>query len=112
MGLGALRALTLDRSLAIFGVPVTVTPLDKSPITTRGIWLTPSTEGVPPDAGYQRFEQKRIMAIGKSDVPILVKGSRIRAPEKEGGTIKRWVVDAHDFSDNEHHRVVVAEVEY
>ena len=95
-----------------FSVPVVVTLPNGLPITTKGIWLPTTTEDVPFAAGYQRRDQKRVIAISKDGVPVLAKGSRIKAPEKEGGPIKRWLVDAHEFSDDDHHRVVVVEVSF
>ena len=109
MGFGTLRERVVSRSFALFGVPITVTLPDSEPIATRGIWLTPETEEVPFGASYQRREPKRVMALKKSDVPTVPRGTQIVAPEKDGDEMKRWRVDSFELAEPEHHRVVLVE---
>jgi hypothetical protein len=114
-----LQALVRDINFGVLGVAVTVTRPwpDDVPIATKGIWLTPglahpALDPLPGDQAIRRRERLRVIAIPVSDVPTLPTGSRIDAPDVEGATPAAWRVDALDYADGWHRRViVVAETE-
>lgn len=109
----------ITAAMDAFSVPAVVTLSYTSPVTTRGIWVTPITEDVPIGAGsgrrsvgeFQRLELKRIMALSKTDIPKIPIGTEIVAPEISGGPTKIWKVDALELADDEHNRVVLVEVD-
>ena len=89
MDLGPLRGLATELAFDAHGVPATVTrPFpDVTPIVTRGIWMTPGlsrpfTEAFPRDFALQRREPERVMALQRSAVPTVPKGTRIDASEQ------------------------------
>jgi hypothetical protein len=95
--------------LEAFGVPATVTrpAPDDDPIDTVGIWLLPHNMDEPIASGFTRREPIRVLAVCKDVVPTLPRGTRIEAPERAGGDVLRWVVDATDFDDADHTRALV-----
>jgi len=114
MDLGPLRGLATELAFDAHGVPATVTrPFpDVTPIVTRGIWMTPGlsrpfTEAFPRDFALQRREPERVMALQRSAVPTVPKGTRIDASELPGGEVKSWRVDAVDYTDAAQCRVFV-----
>lgn len=109
MDLGPLRALVLDVNFEAHGVAATVTrPAPNNiPIATRVIWVTPVTVGVPSDMDFQRNEPLRIIALKRSDVPTVPKGTLIDAPPKAGDASQLWRVDAFDREEADHKRVIV-----
>ena len=93
MDFGPLRTLVLDLNREVHGVDTTVTLPDEDPIETRGIWLTPETVDFPASGELRRREPQRVMALGKDEVPRIVRGTIVLAPEKAGGEVLRWRVD-------------------
>ena len=100
----------ITAAMDAFSVPAVVTLSYTSPVTTRGIWVTPITEDVP-IGEFQRLELKRIMALSKTDIPKIPIGTEIVAPEISGGPTKIWKVDALELADDERNRVVLVEVD-
>jgi hypothetical protein len=109
MGNGELRALVLETNLAEHGVDATVTPTGSDSIVTRGIWVTPTAEDVPSGLDFQRREPRRVMALSRDAVPRLPTGSRISAPERDGGPVRDWRVDGIERDEADHRRVIVIE---
>lgn len=109
-----LQELVEDVNFAVHGVPATVTrPFpDETPIETRGIWLTPGlsrpfTEPYPGGAQLQRREPERVIALQRSEVPTVPRGTRIDAAERIGGAVVAWRVDTVEHVDAGQHRVFV-----
>lgn len=93
-----------------FAVAVTVTrpAPDNTPIATSGIWLTPLAETFPHGTDFQRRDPRRVMALRRSAVPTLPRGTVVSAPEVLSGANKTWRVDGFEQSaDAEHWRAVV-----
>lgn len=107
MDFGPLRALALDLNLSAHGVDVIVTVPEGAPVETRGIWLTPLTDGFPSGGSHQRHEPVRIMALRREDVPAVPRGTLIVGPEKSGGVDQTWKVDGLDRLEADHARVIV-----
>lgn len=109
MDLGGLRTLVRDLNFSAHGLAITVAvpDVDETPIETTGIWLTPVTDDVPTGAEFRRRDVRRVMALSKSDVDSVPRGTIIMAPESSGGTTQRWRVDGIDRVEAEHLRVVL-----
>lgn len=106
MPFGATRALVLETNLAVHGVDVVVTrpaPED-TPIATRGIWLTPVTEGVPIGGESARREPKRVLALSRAVVPTVPRGTLVQAPPKAGDADVMWRVDGLETLEPDHTR--------
>jgi len=109
---GSLRALALELNLAAHGIDVVVTPPGAAGIETRGIWITTITEDMPVGGEFQRREPRRVMALSRLEVPTVLRGTVIDAPEK-GGDIeapRHWRVDGVERVEADHTRVVVVEI--
>lgn len=113
MDWGSLRSLVRDINfeLQVDSVPATVTrPLpypDDTPITTRAIWVLPSTEAVPFGSDFQRQEDRHVLALRRDEVPTVPTKTIVEAPETPGGTVKRWRVEGPDRLESDHGRYVV-----
>ena len=109
MDLGPLRALTLDLNVSAHGLPVTVTrpAPDDAPISTSGIWVSPTTEDFTSGLDVQRRAPRRVLVLTKAAVPTVPKGTLILAPETAGGRTRAWRVDGVDRVEADHHRVVI-----
>lgn len=110
MDLAALRARVLTANFYAHGVVVTVTrpTPDDEPITTRGVWLTTTTEDAP-TGEFSRREPRRVIALKKADVPTIKRGALIVASEL--GESHTWMVDGVDRSEADHWRAVVTRQE-
>jgi hypothetical protein len=97
----------LDPIFEAFGVPATVTrpAPDEIPILTTGVWVSPLTLDMPPAMEFQRKESQRVMALTRTEVPTVPRGTIIEAPEMLGGTVQRWRIDGIEQTDSDHHRV-------
>ena len=97
--------------LAAFGLAVTVTrpAPDNTPIATTGVWFNDAFEQEPRPYGtdFQRREPRRLMAIPRSAVATMPRGTTVAAPEIQGGTSKTWRVDGLDTVDADFWRVVL-----
>jgi hypothetical protein len=99
MDLGGLRALALDLNVSAHGVDATVTrpAPDNAPIQTRGIWVTtPLEEPRAYGTDFQRREPRRVLALARSAVPTLPRGTTVVAAETIDGTVKTFRVDGLD----------------
>ena len=112
MDTAALRARVLAVNLDVFGVPMTVTrpAPDNDPIATRGIWITPDTEGMPVGADYRRTEQRNVLALSRLDVPEIPTGTRAVGAGPAGGADRTWQVDGFAGLERDHIRVIVVDV--
>lgn len=106
LDIAAVRALGLDISFTVHGVAVVVTPPDASAITTRGIWMTPTTETVPA-LDFSRAEMRRTMALPAAAVPSAPRGSVILAPATYGAAATHWRIDGVDREEPDHVRYFV-----
>ena len=109
MDLGSLRTLAHDVSFSVHGVDATLTrPFpDEVPVTTKAIWLGPDTDGVPAGSIFQKREARRVVALRRTDVASVPRGSLLEAPEYAGGTVQRWRVDGVHHTTPEQVRVPV-----
>lgn len=105
MVLQGLRELVLDVNAEVFGVPATVQIPSGPLVSTRVIWLEPTTEQRG-SGDFQRAERRRICAIQRDSVATVPRGTIITIPD--GGVNYRWQVDSMDgvFSDRHHVTVV------
>ena len=80
-------------ALALFGVAATVTLPGEEPVPTTAIWLSPITVDT---AGVlvPTNRPQGVLALPRADVPSVPRGTRIVAPEMEGGPILDWAVEA------------------
>lgn len=109
MDLTSLRALALSCNFSAHGVDVTVrrpSP-DEDEIAARGVWQTQGLEDVPAGADWTRRGARRVLALLKSEVPTVPKGTTIIAPVPGGTTAYGWRVDGYDRVEAEHYRVIV-----
>src|SRR5690242_9705076 len=115
MDFGSLRALALDVNFSVHGLPATLELATGDRVTTRVIWLTPESDAMPVDEARGRWAQDtlqrrdpiRILAVRRSDVPRVPRGSVVRVAESGGGPIRKWTVDGHERTEADHHRVTV-----
>ena len=94
-----------------FSVAATVTPPHEAPVETDIVWLTPFNDVQPGELEGGVRDPIRLIAIRRSDVPLVPVGTVIVAPELGGGSAKRWRVDAMETEDVEFVRVIVVEDE-
>lgn len=108
MSLSALRTLVSEVNLAIHGVAATVTrpAPDATPVETTAIWLTPK-EDQPGGSDFARLDPKRVMAIPRSALSTMPRGTTILASEADGGTAKTWHRESLDRSIDPHFWYVV-----
>lgn len=109
MGLDAAWAIGVDVQFATMGVDAVVTrpePND-TPIETKLIWVDRTTPDDPDKAQHSRRDPVRIAAFKKIEVSTLPRGTRVEAPELQGGTDRTWKVDATDRADADQLRVVL-----
>jgi len=111
MDLGPLRTLALSLNLSAHGVPAVVTrPVpDEAPISTTGIWAPtePQQDGQPVGTDFRRLDSRRVLALPRSDVPSLPRGTTIVAALHSGGAEKTWIVDGLDRVEADTWRAIV-----
>lgn len=113
MDFGALRDLALERCLWAHGVDVTVTrpaPND-TPISCRAMWLTQTTNDRPIAAEFTRRDNRHVMVIDRLDVEELPAGTFIIAPERMGHRNFSWLVDGHEETQADQHRVILRKID-
>lgn len=93
--------------LRAFGVAVTVTVPEGAPVETVGIWLQFDGEA---GMEFSRWEPRRGMALARSALPVVPRGTLIAAPLTAGAAAQTWKVDGLDSSDVDHHRVFLVSV--
>ena len=102
MDLTGLRALVRSINFATPGVPATV-----GGVSTRAIWLTPTTENPPAGNDFTRAEPRRSLALRRDEVPTIPRGTVIYVTEPTQSTPRSWRVDSVEAVQSDHHRVVV-----
>lgn len=109
MDLGPLRRLALDLNFSAHGVPAVVTrpAPDDIAIETRVIWMTTTAEDQAAGGDYTRRDPHRVMVLRRDQVATAPRGTVILAPEKADDTPVSWVIDAHDKTEADQHRVIV-----
>ena len=93
---GSRKLLTGAVSVSVEGGPADIT----------GLWMTHTLE----ESGggtFKRGEIRRVIALRRSDLPTVPRGTILQAPERDGRPIMRWLVDGHELMEADHHRVVV-----
>lgn len=114
MDIGAVRALVLDANWQAYGVDAVVTrpAPDNTPITgVKVIWVTPETADVPVGGVWQRRELRPVLAIRRSDVPTVPRGTRIVAAPRGSSVAQAWQVEGVEREEVEHVRVTVLALE-
>lgn len=109
MGLDLLGELALQVTFDVIGVPATVTLPDFTEIETSAIWLSPIMFDEPSGADLQRHEPRRVLALTRTAVASVPRGTLIAAAERDGGEVKTWRVEGTDLSDPDHVRVIVVQ---
>ncbi len=109
MDLSSMEALVRDIDFDTLGIPVTVTPLGGSSITTQGIWSPSIFDEPPVGKDYNRREPRRVMALRIDEVPDIPRGSLIVASEFDGEDAKNWKVDGVEKTDRDHIRVILVD---
>lgn len=109
MDLSSLRSLVHAINFASHGVQAIVTrPYpDDAPIQTDIIWAQPTTEALSRGFEIQRQEAREVVALSRSDVPTVPRGTIIVAPGPFGGPTGRWRVEGPERIERDHVRVVV-----
>lgn len=99
MHVDTLQAQAFAVLVTVMGVPAVITrpvPDDQS-VETTVVWQDhPTDESRPFGAEISRREPRRTLAVPRSALSSLPKGSVIVAAERFGGTTKTWVVDGLD----------------
>ena len=113
MHVDTLQARAFAVLVATMGVPAVITgpvPDDQS-VTTSVVWQDqPSDQSRPFGAEIARRELRRTLAVPRSALSSLPKGSLILAAERTGDTTKTWVVDGlTDVIDPDAFRVFVTQ---
>lgn len=112
MDLSQLRQLVRDINFSTHGLPAVVTQPNGDPVDTRVIWLPQASPLGPGGLDLQRRDPIRILAVPRSDVPSIQRGTLILvADHLEPGTIRSWKVDGIEHHDVDHLLVVVLPVE-
>jgi hypothetical protein len=106
--MGADLRVPLAPLLEAFGLPVTVTrpAPDDAPIETEGAWIEQDAE-VPPGTEFRRRETRKVLLLDRSVVPTAPHGTRILAPEIDGGEVLAWLVDTLAAADRDAFEVIV-----
>ena len=111
MTFGPLRSLVLELNQAVHGVAATVTrpAPDNTPIVTTAIWQTtaPLDEDRAYGTDFQRRQPRRILAIPRSAVATMPRGTVIVAPGQPGGADETWHVDGLEPVQADTWRVIV-----
>lgn len=110
MDLSALRMLALNINLSVHGVAATVTrpAPDNTPVVTTGIWVNrPLEEERPYGTDFQARRPRLVMALPRSALSTMPRGTTVVAPEQQGGANKTWKVDELDRTETDHWRVVL-----
>ncbi|MFB3816134.1 MAG: hypothetical protein ACE147_00605 [Candidatus Methylomirabilales bacterium] len=95
---------------AAFGVPATVTVPGAEPVETSAIWLAPVAYEVP---GVLRSTNEPLytLALMRSAVPRVPRGTLVACPERAGGEVLTWTVEAILGKTADEIRVIVIPTE-
>lgn len=110
MDLDPLRVLVADKGAAILGVPATLTTPSGAPITTKVTWGREFAEEQPSGREMERREPKRVMAIRRSVVEEIPRGTLINAVGPLGEAATDWQVEGLDRVTRGHFHVIVSAV--
>lgn len=77
----------------IHGIDITVTVPNGDPVETRGTWLPPIDDGTGVLQAFTRSGPKRLMAIARTELEAVPKGSVIVATERDGADPVTFVAD-------------------
>ena len=106
MDLASLRGCAFSAIYGVFGISMTVTPVNGSPANVTGIWMTPTPTDLPlPD--LRRRDRQRVIAFRRSEVPSLPSGSIVNAVEPGASAASDWRVDGFELTDAEQVRATV-----
>jgi hypothetical protein len=97
MSVSALRALVLDVNMTAHGAPVTVTVAGSDPVETTAIWIDPRTEDTPAGMEFRRKDVVMVVALRRSEVPRVPRGTRIVGAPHFGDESKVWIVDGTEM---------------
>jgi hypothetical protein len=100
---------SINRDAQVHGVSATVTRPhpDDTPITTTVIWALPMADAQAYGVDYRKKDPRRVLAIPRSDVPTLPRGTTVLVAEP-GGTVRLFVVDGFEqATEPEHWRAIV-----
>lgn len=94
-------------ALAVFGLPATVTVPGEEPVDTTAIWLGPvlvEVEGVL----VQTTGPQAVLALPRSDVPTVPRGTLVEVAETATGAVRSWSVEAvHAMTVDEVRLIVI-----
>lgn len=96
MDLAPLRILAGTLTKVTFGVSATVTrpAPDHAPVTATVIWVSaPKDEAQPFGSDLSRRGPRRVLAIDRSELDSVPRGTLIVTTEQAGGATKTWRVD-------------------
>lgn len=96
-----------DSVLGAFGLPATVTFSDGTSVETTAAWLSSPTEDVPHGTDLRRAEQRKLLSLGKADVPALPRGTVVTVAETEDADAVDWLVDSMERMEYDHFRFFV-----
>ena len=100
-------SVPLDEYFEAFGIPATVTPPGSDAIEATGFWVSPLTEDMPAGLDLTRRELRRVLALRRSEVPSVPRGTYIDAADIGSDTATRWRVDGFERVEADHLRVIV-----
>jgi len=104
---GSVRDVVRDVNWFVHGIPATVTRPREVAISTRVIWWTPISDDRPGGFDLQSSRPERVACLRRDEVPTVPRDTVIEAPERGGGTVKKWHVDGHAVTEADHVRVIV-----
>ncbi len=104
--LAGIRALVREVNFAVHGAEAVVTVPDAEPVSTRIIWMTPTTELLP-TGNEQRADPRRVLAIRRDDVPSVPRGTTISVTEHLQNEPTLWTVDGILRIESDHVRAIV-----
>ena len=98
MNLDAAWAIGQAAMFSTMGVPAVVTrpSPDDTPVAAQAIWLTPKVERDPYGTDRGNRDPRKCLALQRStSLPSAPAGTRITAPEVQGGADKQWRVEGY-----------------
>jgi len=99
---------TFRAALDAFGaLPAVVTLPDLDPVTTEALWLPPVTVEVPAGNDFHRMELRRVLALSRTAVPQVPRGTVVIVAESAGEDPTAWQVDGIDSIHYDHTRALV-----
>ena len=101
VNLQTLRDLATDKCFGIAGEDAAVTRPWENPIPAKVFWLDPLDEPSPIGRDYARRGPRWLLAVRRSEVPELQRGSLINGSGPPGSTISTWQVDSMELVNRE-----------